>query len=199
MLVTEVKRPFSRDGWTFELKYDGWRCLAEVNEGHVRLQSRRGNDASRWWPEVAAGLKSIGGHYILDGEVCVLDDLGRSDFGRLQKRSMLKGWKLGADPVVYCVFDVLVADGRDVMSEPLQLRKESLAKILEPQPPSVMLVGHLDREGDWLYQRALDLQLEGIVGKRLDSIYTPGLRSTDWLKIKRPGAVPPERFKYASR
>ena len=125
--------------------------------------------------------------------------IGRSDFGRLQKRSMLKGWKPGADPVVYCVFDILVSDGRDVMSTPLQVRKEALARTLKRQLPSVMLVGHLDREGDWLYQCALDLQLEGIVGKRLDSVYTPGLRSKDWLKIKRPGAVPPERFKYGGR
>jgi bifunctional non-homologous end joining protein LigD len=198
MLLTQVRRPFTADGWTFELKYDGWRCLAEVNAGKVRLQSRRGNDASRWWPEVAQSFSTLGGHHIFDGEVCVLDDLGRSDFDRLQKRSMLKGWKPGADAVVYCVFDVLIADGVSAMSAPLEDRKRGLAEILDAPRPSVMLVGHLEREGEWLYQRAVDLQLEGIVAKRLDSCYAPGLRSADWLKIKRPGAVPPERFKHPS-
>src|SRR5881394_3762107 len=93
MLLEQTPRPFTREGWAFELKYDGWRCLAEVNDGSVRLHSRRGNDATRWWPEVVRGLATLTGHHIFDGEICVLDELGRSNFERLQRRSLLKGWK----------------------------------------------------------------------------------------------------------
>ena len=190
MLLTEVLTPFTRDGWTFELKYDGWRCLAEIKNGTVRLQSRRGFDLSRRWPAVAQSLATISGHHILDGVMCVLDDMGRSDFDRLHLRESEK---------THCVFDLLVHDGVDIMSEPLAERKRRLAALLAQPLPSVLHVGTIDTEGEWLYQQALALKLDGIVGKRLDSPYVPGTRTTDWLKIKRPGAVPPERFRNSRR
>ena len=84
MLLTEVPRAFTGKGWTFELKYDGWRCLAEIRDGAVRLQSRRGFDLTRRWPAVAQSLSTIRGHHILDGEMCVFDGVGRSDFDLLQ-------------------------------------------------------------------------------------------------------------------
>jgi len=189
MLLTEIARPFSREGWTFELKYDGWRCLAETRDGDVRLQSRRGFDLTRRWPAVVQSLSTLAGHHILDGEMCVLDDLGRSDFERLHLR---------ASPKTLCVFDLLVFKGVYIMGEPLSNRKRRLAELIPTPLPSVLLVGTLDTEGEWLYQQALALRLEGIVGKRLDSLYFPGIRSSDWLKVKRPGAVPPERFKPRS-
>src|SRR4051812_14559693 len=84
MLLSEVPRAFSRPGWAFEIKYDGWRCLAEVKDGRARLQSRNGTDATGWWPEVANALAGLPGHHVFDGEMCVLDDVGPSDFNRLQ-------------------------------------------------------------------------------------------------------------------
>ena len=186
MLLTEAPRAFTRKGWTFELKYDGWRCLAEINDSTARLQSRRGFELSRRWPAVVQSLATIPGHHILDGEMCVLDDLGRSDFDRLHLRASRK---------TYCVFDLLVCDGVDIMAEPLIERKRQLARVLCDPLPAVLLVGTLDSEGEWLYRQALALQLEGIVAKRLDSQYFPGIRTPDWLKIKRPGAVLPERFR----
>ena len=118
MLLSEVLTPFTRDGWTFELKYDGWRCLAEIRDGDVRLQSRRGFDFTRRWPAVAQSLSAIPGHHILDGEMCVLDELGRSDFDRLHLRESGK---------TYCLFDLLVGwavagpdnDTRGVVAERL--------------------------------------------------------------------------------
>ena len=186
MLLTQIAKPFTREGWTFELKYDGWRCLAEINDGTARLQSRRGFDLSRRWPAVVQSLSTIRGHHIIDGEMCVLDDLGRSDFDRLHLRASRK---------TYCVFDLLVCDGVDIMAEPLMERKRHLARVLREPLPSVLPLGTLDTEGEWLYQQAPLLTLEGIVAKRLDSKYFPGIRTPDWLKIKRPGAVPPERFR----
>ena len=81
------------------------------------------------------------------------------------------------------------------MSAPLSDRKRRLAALIPTPLPSLRVVGSLDTEGEWLYEQALELQLEGIVGKHLDSQYFPGIRSSDWLKIKRPGAVPLERFR----
>ena len=165
MLLTEVAKPFTRAGWTFELKYDGWRCLAEVRNGAVRLQSRRGFDLTRRWPGVVQSLSTIPGHHIIDGEMCVLDDYGRSDFDRLHLRDTGK---------TYCVFDLLVHDGADIMSNPLAERKRRLAALIPSPLPSMLVVGTLDTEGEWLYEQALSLQLEGIVGKRLDSQLSAG-------------------------
>ena len=118
--------------------------------------------------------------------MCTLDDLGRSDFDSLH---------LSASPKTYCVFDLLVHNSVDIMSRPLAERKRRLAELLAEPLPSVLLVASLYTDGEWLYEQALALQLEGIVRKRLNSPYYPGIRSPDWLKVKRPGAVPPERFR----
>ena len=198
MLLCEVPRPFTREGWAFELKYDGWRCLAEVRDGRVRLQTRRGHDATRWWPEVVRGLETLAGHHVLDGEVSVLDGQGRSDFQRLQARSDMRGWKPGADPVVFCAFDLLVHDGEVAMGYPLRQRKLRLERLLAPMPDSVIQVRHIEREGEWLFERALALDVEGIVAKDLASPYQPGLRSRHWLKIMRPDVVPAGQFEVES-
>jgi len=200
MLFEERPRPFDDDGYTHELKFDGYRILAEVDGGRVTLKTRNGADATRWFPEVTAALAGLpSGRHVLDGEVCVLDEIGRSDFDRLQVRAKRRGFKAGDDPVVYCVFDVLVHAGEDVRALPLAKRKARLRRLLRRKLPSVMLVDGVGGNGVWLYQQAIALELEGIVSKRLDSVYESGVRSPAWLKIKRPGAVPAERFRRGPR
>lgn len=136
-----------------------------------------------------------GGRHVLDGEVCVLDDYGRSDFDRLHARAKRRGFPAGADPVVFCAFDLLVHQGLDVRALPLKTRKRRLAQLLRRQRPSVLLVDGIAERGTWLFIQALELKLEGIVSKRLDSEYESGVRSRAWVKVKRPGAVPAERFR----
>ena len=199
MLLSEVPRPFKRQGWGFEPKYDGWRCLAQVKDGRAAIRTRRGMDTTAWWPEIARGLSMLKGHHIVDGEVCVLDELGRSDFERLQRRARMKRCTEGADPVAFCVFDVLVYEGRDVMKTALRHRKALLGALLGSRPEALLRVTHLENDGEWLYQQAVALGLEGIVAKDLSSTYQPGVRSLQWLKIKRPGAAPSERFHLGSR
>lgn len=195
MLLTERKSPFSDPGWSFELKFDGYRLLAEIDAGRVQLKSRGGADATRWFPEVAAGLAALpGGRHVLDGEVCVLDAMGRSDFDRLHARAMRRKWYAGADPVVFCAFDALVVNGRSVMAKPLAARKTALRRLLTPAPAQVLYVAGIQGEGVALYEQAVALKLEGIVAKREGSPYVPGTRSADWVKIKRPGATPAGRF-----
>ena len=187
-----LDRPFVDPAWIFEVKYDGYRMLAEVSSDGVSLQTRRGADSTGWFPELHSPLRAIGGgRHVLDGEVCVLDELGRSDFDALQNRARRRGWRAGSTPVAFLVFDVLVMAGRSVMQRPLWSRKALLEELIPAPQPGLLRISHVAGDGDWLFERVLALQLEGMVAKRLDSFYLPGERSVAWLKIKRKGAVPP--------
>ena len=194
MLLVERRPPVPEPGWLYELKHDGYRVLARTHRRQVELRTRNGADCTAWYPEVERSLASLAGEHILDGEVAVLDALGRPDFNRLQDRSRRRRWYAGADPVAYLVFDLLVHRGVDVRPWPVERRKAALQKLLTPALPCVLFVSHLTEGGDQLYASACALQLEGIVAKRVGSPYVGG-RTGDWLKIKRPGAVPPERFR----
>jgi bifunctional non-homologous end joining protein LigD len=129
MLLTERKAVPREAGWLYEIKFDGYRVLASSGPDG-RLKSRGGIDASSWFPEVVAALADMPTGTVLDGEVCVLDEMGRSDFDRLHARARRKGWYEGADMVVYCVFDVLVAKGKDLRATALERRKATLARLL---------------------------------------------------------------------
>lgn len=195
MLLGEVRAPFSGPEWGFEIKYDGWRMLADIDHGAVRLRTKNGAEAGRWFPEIVESLSGLPGHQRLDGEICVLDDVGRSDFNRLQDRAKLRRYKAGADLVAFLAFDILVADGRDVMASPWRRRKARLSKLLATPPDQVVAIGHVEANGEWLFEQVLALGLEGMVAKRMTSPYVPGLRTTDWLKVKRKGAISAQRFR----
>jgi bifunctional non-homologous end joining protein LigD len=198
MLLHEGRKPhpFNQPGWLYELKFDGYRLVAGVDQGRVVLNTRNGADATKWFPEIVEGLSALaGGPHILDGEVCVLDDIGRSNFDRLQDRARRRRWYEGCDPVVFCAFDLLARDGRSLIALPLEARKKLLRELLGPKSAGAMYVGDFPAEqGAILYSQANALKLEGLVAKRAGSIYVPGVRSPDWIKCKVPGAVPPQRF-----
>lgn len=192
------ERPLSFDepGWVWELKMDGYRMMAEFN-GTIQLLTRKGSDATKWFPEVAQSLAKVGaGHCVVDGEVCVLDELGRSDFNRLQDRARRRRRYPGCPDVVYCIFDLVVHRGIDITQQPLLKRKAALAKILKKPLPSLMYMSHFESGAAQLFKEAvIPLKLEGLVGKRVDSVYQPGVRTADWVKVKRKGAIPAERFR----
>jgi bifunctional non-homologous end joining protein LigD len=199
MLLDKRKHPpFDSEDWAFEVKYDGWRLLAEFGAGRPKLRTRQGLDASEWFPEVGQALeRHTRGPHVIDGEVCVLDELGRSDFERLQARARRKCWYPECEPVVFCVFDLLVQSGRDVMGLPYTERKKRLARLFTPKPRhSLLVVQSIPDTGIELFAHAVALELEGIVGKRKDSVYVPGERTDNWRKVRRLGAVPPERFRF---
>jgi bifunctional non-homologous end joining protein LigD len=197
MLLEETRYPFTDPAWAFEVKFDGYRTLAEWSAAGARLQSRAGTDMSRWFGEVTAALHTLGGRRcVVDGEICVLNEngiAGDAEFRRLFKRQSRRGYREGDDPVVFVVFDALVVDDRSVMQQPLLRRKKHLQRLLGL--PHTMVLGEVVEDGEAMYRAALELQLEGIVAKRLTAPYQPGVRSPDWRKIKRPGAVPAERFR----
>lgn len=176
--------------WHFELKIDGYRMLAST--APFALKTRGGADATTWFPELRAALAGLPrGAHILDGEVAVLDDIGRSDFNRLHARALRRGWYQGADGVVLCAFDLVMHAGRDVRGLPYEERKARLRALLAGLP-GILFVDS-EEDGDWLWQAVLGLKLEGVVAKRAGSLYVAG-ESPDWLKIKRPGATPAGRF-----
>ena len=141
-----------------------------------------------------------GGPYATDGEVCVLDEYGRSDFNRLQYRARPKCYYPQCEPVAYCMFDLLHAGGTSLVEVPLALRKSLLADLFTPKPThDLLVVDSLQGVGLELYALAVKYELEGLVANRCDSTYLSGERCELWRKLKRPGAVPAERFAHKGR
>lgn len=178
MLATLVDEPFDREGWSFEVKWDGFRSIAEVRGGKARLLSRNAKSQNARFPTVAEALSSLGVDAVLDGEVVSVDEKGRPDFQALQNSMRAGGLR-----VLYYVFDVLQVDGRDLRPLPLRRRQEILKKIV-PASKVVRLSEAIETEGRAFFRAAETNGLEGIMAKDLASPYRAGERSREWLKIK---------------
>jgi bifunctional non-homologous end joining protein LigD len=178
MLATLVEEPFDRAGWLFEAKWDGYRAIAEVGPNGVSLYSRNHKSFAERFGPLVESLRNLGHEAVLDGEVVVLDDAGRSQFQLLQNFQ-----KTGQGPLRYYVFDLLYLDGRDLRGEPLSRRKALLAEVIAGLP-DVLLSEHVEEQGAAFYQAAIAHGLEGIMAKDGDSPYREGLRTHEWLKVK---------------
>lgn len=191
------RAPFTDPEWLYELKFDGYRCMAGIEDGQVQLRTKSGADCTKWFPEVVTALAKIpGGPHVIDGEACVLDEIGRSDFERLRTRASHRRWYPGCDQVTLCAFDILVHDGERVTGLPLVERKALLRQLLADVPKQcVLYVGDLPADESLFNPVVVGLELEGVMAKRRASTYQPGTRSYDWRKIKRKGAVSAERFR----
>jgi len=176
MLATLAAEVPVGPGWLYEVKWDGYRALATVGGGDVALTSRRGNDLTSRFPEVARaiGRATRSPDCVLDGEVCALDEQGRSSFSVMQQ---------GSGPLVYYAFDVLEIDGEPVLDLPLTERRDRLRRLLDLRGGTVRLSEAFD-DGVALYAAAEEQRLEGIVAKRAESRYLPGKRTREWLKVK---------------
>jgi bifunctional non-homologous end joining protein LigD len=168
-------------GWLFEVKWDGYRAIAKVSGGEATLTSRNSNDLTARFPnvakEVAKAVKTPAA--VLDGEVCALDEAGRSSFSAMQQG------KAGT-PLVYYVYDLLEMEGEPLVDLPLVERRKRLEKLLDKRNRCVRLSEAFD-DGAALLEAAEQQGLEGILAKRLDSRYIQGKRTRDWLKIKTHG------------
>lgn len=178
MLATLVDKAFDKEGWTYEVKWDGYRAVGFMNRNVAELKSR--NDKSfniKYYP-VHAALREWGVNAIVDGEIVVVGSKGNSNFNALQN------WRSEADgELLYYLFDILWYDGMDVKSLPLTERKQILASIV-PQDSIIRLSNDFDTSGIEFLEMARKMGLEGIMAKKKDSIYHAGLRTKDWLKIK---------------
>jgi bifunctional non-homologous end joining protein LigD len=185
-LAKLADKAFSDPDWLFEIKWDGIRTVAFVENGDVRLFSRSKRDVTAEFPEfqdLARYLRA--GTAILDGEIVTLDENGHSDFQKLQNRFGVTkpSQKLIQDvPLTYYLFDVLYCNGFDVRKTPLLQRKELLRQMLR-DGDRVRYSGHQLEKGKELYAAAQGKGLEGIVGKQIESPYT-GNRTGSWLKFK---------------
>ena len=178
MLAVTIDKPFVRDDWVFELKWDGYRIIAETEKGKVRLYSRNGKDYTDRFSDVAKAVKGMGLDAVLDGEVVALDPGGRPRFEWLQNYPRGNEGEL-----VYYVFDILYLDGHSVEPLPLSRRKEILAAVL-PESPYVRVSEDVP-DGEALFRFVEDHELEGVLAKKASSRYQEGKRSDSWQKIKR--------------
>jgi bifunctional non-homologous end joining protein LigD len=196
MLVEERPLDPAEPGWVYEPQYRGIRVLAAFGAGKVQLKTRNGANATRWFPEVADSLAEVpGGPCITDGEMCVVDERGRCDFQALQERARHRCWYMGARPVVYCVFDLLVDQGAEITNQPLTSRKAALRSLFSEPPWSILVVECFEKGSRRLFRElVLPLGLEWLIAKRRTSVYQPGVRSRDWVKVKCKGAVSAQRF-----
>lgn len=187
MLAELADAPFSHPDWLFEPKLDGYRVLAFVHGGEVKLRSRRGLDLTPVFPAIAAELAAQSADMILDGEVLALDAAGRPSFNALQNRAQLKTPREIAaaervTPAVFYCFDLLHFAGLDLRQAAYSDRRRYLAQCLLPSP-HVQRV-HASEDGVTLHAAALAQGFEGVMAKRRDSRYEAGRRSSAWLKIK---------------
>jgi bifunctional non-homologous end joining protein LigD len=168
-------------GWEYEIKWDGYRIVARVAGGEAELRTRKGQNYTERFAnvakELAKALKTP--DCVVDGEVCALDEEGRPSFSAMQQAN-------AGTPIVYYVFDLLEVEGEPMIDLPLSERRDRLRELLDRRYHTVQLSEGFD-DGQALLAAARERRLEGVMGKKLDSRYLPGKRSRDWLKFKTHG------------
>jgi bifunctional non-homologous end joining protein LigD len=174
MLATKISQPFNDPAWLFEIKWDGYRIIAHVQQGKVILHSRSLQNYTNWYPAVTDELASRRNDMVLDGEIVVLNERGKPDFDALQKYQR-------GDHIVYYVFDLLWYNGYSLLHMPLEDRKMILESVL-PENKVIKYSNHFD-DGVALFEQVQKIELEGIVCKKRDSHYRPGFRTNEWLKL----------------
>jgi bifunctional non-homologous end joining protein LigD len=180
MMASVVKDPFDNTDWIFETKLDGYRAIAVIDAtGKARIWSRNQLPLETKFPMVGDAVKQLRlRSTILDGEIVALDKEGVPRFQLLQQ------WqKRPTAPVVFYLFDLLWYDGRDITGNTVVQRRERLQEIIT-QISGIQVGGYVENRGKALFLLAKEKGLEGIIAKRKTSIYRPGKRSPDWLKIK---------------
>lgn len=187
MMATQGKLP-EGGGWSYELKWDGVRVLGYCEGGHLRLESRNGNDVTPRYPELRALGRSLGAlDVVLDGEVVAFGEDGRPSFGRLQHRMHLASEAAVRRarkeiPATFAIFDLLWMDGRSLLTLPYSDRRRLLDQLDLNGPSWRTPAAHED--GQALFEATAAQGLEGLVAKRTDSRYDPGRRTTAWVKVK---------------
>ena len=180
-LPSRAKAPPSGPGWLHEIKHDGFRILARRDSAGVRLITRNANDFTDRFPFIATAVAELPvKSCLIDGEAIVCDENGLAVFDLIRRHG-------AGERAVLSAFDLLELDGKDLRRRPIETRKAVLAKLLNGSHLSLVLNEHYEEDGEIVFREACKLGCEGIVSKRLGSIYRRG-RSPLWLKVKNPNA-----------
>jgi bifunctional non-homologous end joining protein LigD len=182
MHATELPKPFHRDGWIFEEKYDGWRMVAEKVGNQVRLTSRNGLDHTKRFPELAKAVEGLdASSLVLDGEIAIFDRqlISRFEWLRARPKHEL------ATPPMYMVFDLLKLAGDNLRPRPLRERRQALEQLAADRQ-LVMPTRRLPANGLEAWGEVLRGNYKGMVAKDPESAYMPG-RTLSWLKVKQRG------------
>lgn len=178
MLATLVDKPFDKEGWIYEVKWDGYRSLALLNKGKVELKSRNDKSFNDKFYPVAQELSTWKINVVLDGEIVVVNEKGISDFGSLQN------WRSEADGLLlFYIFDILWLEGKDLTGLPLKERRIILDSTIK-EKNGIKISNLFEESGTSFFEIAKKMGLEGIMAKKINSTYTSGARTKDWLKIK---------------
>ncbi len=178
MLAGITKTPFDDKDWIYEIKWDGYRAIAEIEKGDVRFYSRNGIDFGERFPAIVQALKKLKHNVILDGEIVLLNEKDLPDFQKLQYYENHLNY-----PLIYYAFDILQLDGKNIEHLPLEERKKLLKQLLKKNQ-TIRYSDHVDANGIAFFETAKERGLEGIIAKKKDSQYARGSRSKEWLKIK---------------
>lgn len=187
VMLARTGTPFTKAGWLFEIKFDGYRLLAGRENNQVTLFSRAGNDLTATFPEIADVVGALPfDRLVIDGEAVVHDEEGRANFGLLQQRGRLTRRRdieraTVELPASFYAFDLLGLEGYDLRELPLVTRKAILKDVL-PSVGPIRYSDHVEEHGEAMYGEAQRLRLEGILAKQADSRYRAG-RSSEWIKI----------------
>jgi bifunctional non-homologous end joining protein LigD len=169
---------FDSPEWLFEIKWDGYRAIAEIAKSGNKLYSRNGLTFDKAYSKVFEALKSIKKNAVIDGEIVVFDEKGKPNFQKLQN------YKSNDRYVIqYYIFDLLELDGKSLVNLPLTERKTLLQSII-PESEVLRYCDHVEDEGKTLFSEMQKMNLEGMIAKRKKSKYLIGKRTSDWLKIK---------------
>jgi bifunctional non-homologous end joining protein LigD len=180
-LPSTAKAPPAGPGWIHEIKHDGFRILARRDSAGVRLITRNGNDFTTRFPLAVDAVSRLPAHsFLLDGEAIVTNERGLAVF------DLIRHQRHGKDAVLIA-FDLIELEGEDLRRTPIEQRKRKLAKLVRGPHPGIVLNEVFEGDGDVLFELACKLGCEGIVSKRLGSLYRSG-RSPHWVKIKNPKA-----------
>ncbi|MFV8226179.1 DNA ligase D [Christiangramia aquimixticola] len=183
MLATSAGKIFNKPDWIYELKWDGYRIIAHVENGEVNIHSRNGISYNNKFPELVKDLENIEHEAILDGEVVILNEDGVPDFQKLQNYSAATKGTLR-----YYVFDMLYLNGHEMLDLKLLERKSLIEEVLEGTQVATYC-DHIEGMGTAFYQKAVAAGMEGVMAKKADSTYSPGYRTENWLKIKPHNSV----------
>lgn len=183
LALLKQKPPHGPD-WSYEIKWDGYRAAIHIEPSGVRILTRNGHDWTKRFPSVEQAATRLGvGSAILDGEIVVFDEQGRSDFNLLQQSLGGPRGRLSASSAALVAFDLLYLDGNDLSNSELRVRRHLLEGLIPKDDPSIRFSEEFEGDPDEFFRVAGEHGLEGIIAKNVKSVYRSG-RLGDWLKIK---------------